>query len=156
MINFKNIDHHINKRLSINDQPVYTISIAAKLLGISISTLRMYEKEGLIIPHKSQGNQRLYSYNDIGRIASIRKNIKEGRISINGIRAIFSIIPCYKIISCSEADRENCKAYHEGIKSCWAYKHKNNTCEKIDCRECDVYKNNYDFISAKNTIKKLL
>jgi hypothetical protein len=53
MINFKNIDHHINKRLSINDQPVYTIGIVAKLLGISIPTLRMYEREGLIIPHKS-------------------------------------------------------------------------------------------------------
>ena len=126
------------------------------MLGISIHSLRMYERKGLIIPFKSLGNQRLYSYNDIERILSIRKNIKERKISINGIRAIASMIPCYKIINCSEEDRKNCEAYHESNKPCWEYEHKNNICENIDCRECDVYKNNYDFLNTKNMLKKLL
>ena len=43
------------------DEPKYTISNAAKLAGISIHTLRMYEREGLIIPFKKTSNQRLYS-----------------------------------------------------------------------------------------------
>ena len=66
------------------------------------------------------------------------------------------MIPCYRIINCSEKDRSNCEAYHENNKPCWDYKHKNNICENIDCRECDVYKNYYDFISTKNILKKLL
>jgi MerR family transcriptional regulator/heat shock protein HspR len=139
-----------------SEETIFPIRTAAKLLGISIHTLRMYEREGLIIPFKTSGNQRLYSYNDIERIVSIRKNIKESKISINGLRAITSMVPCFRIINCSQDDRKNCEAYHEGIKPCWTYKHKNNICENIDCRECDVYKNNYDFISTKNTLKILL
>ena len=136
-----------------NEQPILPIRSAAKIIGISIHTLRMYEREGLIIPHKSQGNQRLYSYNDIERIQSIGKYIRERKISINGIRAIASMIPCYKIINCSEEDRKNCEAFHENKKPCWSYKHRNNICEKIDCRECEVYKNNYDYESTMDTIK---
>ena len=40
----------------ISNKPVYTISTAARLLGISIPTLRMYENEGLIIPFKNPAN----------------------------------------------------------------------------------------------------
>uniref|UniRef100_UPI003296ABC7 hypothetical protein n=1 Tax=Salmonella enterica TaxID=28901 RepID=UPI003296ABC7 len=75
------------------------------------------------------------------------------RISINGIRAIASMIPCYKIINCSEEDRKNCEAFHENTKPCWSNKHRKNICEKIDCRECEVYKNNYDYESTMSTIK---
>ena len=35
-----------------NTEPVFPISTAAKLLKISVHTLRMYEREGLIIPFK--------------------------------------------------------------------------------------------------------
>ena len=43
------------------NSPKYTISSAATLLGISVHTLRMYEREGLIIPFKKESGQRLYS-----------------------------------------------------------------------------------------------
>ncbi|MFH2031950.1 MAG: MerR family DNA-binding transcriptional regulator [Bacteroidota bacterium] len=44
---------------NIPTEPKYTISSAANLLGISVHTMRMYEKEGLIIPFKKESNQRL-------------------------------------------------------------------------------------------------
>jgi MerR family transcriptional regulator/heat shock protein HspR len=34
------------------NEPIFTISAAAKLLGISVHTLRMYEREGLFIRSK--------------------------------------------------------------------------------------------------------
>jgi MerR family transcriptional regulator/heat shock protein HspR len=139
----------------INDfEPIYPIRTAAKLLGISIPTLRMYEKEGLIIPYKSDGNQRLYSFNDIQRIRDIRKDINENKISINGLRAIASLIPCWQIKNCDYSERENCQAYKEQLKPCWLYKHSGNICENNDCRECEVYLYNSDFEKIRDTIRK--
>lgn len=90
-----------------NDLPIYPISVAAQLLNISVHTLRMYEREGLIIPHKKKSNQRLYSKVDLERIQCIRKAINESKISINGIKTIYSLIPCWELVKCSEEDKKN-------------------------------------------------
>ena len=124
-----------------DNQPIFHISAAAKLLGISIPTLRMYEKEGLVLPHKTKSNQRIYSKQDIDRIQCIRRAIKEKGISINGIKVIYSLIPCWDIIKCSDDDRGNCGAYNGGEKPCWTFNHPDTTCEHKDCRDCDVYLN---------------
>ncbi len=71
------------------DEPKYTISNAAKLAGISIHTVRMYKREGLIIPFKKTSNQRLYSDRDLERIHCIRHSINEDKINIEGIRRFF-------------------------------------------------------------------
>ena len=133
-------------------EPIFTISTTAKLLGISVHTLRMYEREGLIIPFKKNSNQRLYSNKDIERIKCIRKAINESKISINGIKAIYSLIPCSKLINCSDAERNNCKAFIENKQACWSYKDHNSYCKDVDCIDCDVYKN----YSACSNIKELL
>lgn len=138
------------------DQPIYTISNAAKLLGISVHTLRMYEREGLIIPFKKESNQRLYSDRDLDRINCIRSTINDDKINIEGIRRILSLIPCWAIINCSEQDRENCEAYSDFHKPCWMVNHKNNICEGKDCRECEVYKSFGTCSSIKNKLKQLL
>jgi MerR family transcriptional regulator/heat shock protein HspR len=122
------------------EEPVYSISSAARMLHISVHTLRMYEREGLIIPFKKQSKQRLYSKIDIERIECIRRAINEAKISINGIRAIYSLIPCWDIVKCSEVERNACDSFNEHMKPCWSYAHDNNTCEDRSCRDCDVYK----------------
>ena len=45
----------------VNEEPRYVISVAARILGIRTYTLRYYEKIGIIEPHRSRGNIRLYS-----------------------------------------------------------------------------------------------
>ena len=146
------MDQHKKKK----DEPIFPIRTAAKLLNISIPTLRMYEKEGLIIPFKSAGNQRLYSYSDIIRIERIRNDINENKISINGLRAIASLVPCWQIKNCSDDERNNCKAFNEQLKPCWLYKHSDNICELNDCRDCDVYMYNSDFEKIRATIRKAM
>ena len=84
-----------------NDQSIYPIRTAAKLLNISVHTLRMYEKENLIIPYKKSTNHRLYSQFDIDRIKCIRQAINESKISINGIKSIYSLMPCWEVKKCS-------------------------------------------------------
>lgn len=137
-----------------NDLPLYTISSAAKLLDISVHTLRMYEKEGLIVPFKKASSHRLYSNSDIERLKCIRQGINEFKISIAGIKAIYSLIPCWDIVKCTEADRNNCNSFKEHSKPCWCYAHEN-TCKERNCRECDVYRNHSDCGRIKNLIKSI-
>ena len=135
--------------------PIYPIRTAAKLLGISISTLRMYEKEGLIIPHKTEGNQRIYSEADLERLRCIRRAINESKISINGIKTIYSLIPCWEVVKCSEEDRNICDAFQNHEQPCWTFRHPNTACENLDCKECEVYTNYSECGKVKGLIKKI-
>ncbi len=137
------------------DEPIYPISTAAKMLNISVHTLRMYEKENLIIPFKKASNHRLYSQSDIERIKCIRNAINESKISINGIKTIYSMMPCWDYIGCSDEDRKNCPAYNSHSEPCWAVKVKGTVCEKRECRNCDVYNKFSECSNIKNFIKNL-
>ncbi|MCX8107027.1 MAG: MerR family transcriptional regulator [Ignavibacterium album] len=138
-----------------NNEPLYPISTAAKLLNISVHTLRMYEKENLIIPFKKTSNHRLYSQNDLERLRCIRRAINESKISINGIKTIYAMMPCWEYINCSMEERENCPAYTSHSEPCWAAKGKGTVCEKIDCRYCDVYNKFSECQHIKGFIKNL-
>ena len=64
--------------MKIDDtEPVFSIGIVAKKLGVSVSTVRMYEKEGLIIPYRTETGRRLYSFFDLKRISFIIELIKK-------------------------------------------------------------------------------
>lgn len=135
------------------EEPIFTISTAAKILEISIPTLRMYEHESLFIPFKKITHQRLYSEADIDRIACIRRSINELKISINGIKAIYSLIPCWDIFKCNPDDRMKCSAFNGIHQPCWSYKPVNRICERQDCRDCKVYKNYSDCMKIKELLK---
>lgn len=138
------------------DTPKYTISTAANLLGISVHTMRMYEKEGLIIPFKKESGQRLYTDRDLERLRCVRSAINEQKISIAGIKMMLSLIPCWGIMKCPEKDRKDCAAFNGHSEPCWQLKHKNNFCEDKDCRVCDVYQSFGDCHSIKDKLKKLI
>jgi len=110
------------------DEPKYTISVAAKLLNISTHALRLYEREGLIIPFKKPSGHRLFSDFDLERLKCIREMITERKFNLSGIVGMLSLIPCWEIINCSEKDRENCEAYKGNFGTCWSYQHKDNIC----------------------------
>lgn len=138
-----------------NNEPVFSISTAAKLMGISVHTLRMYEKEGLILPYKKQTSHRLYSHADVERIQCIRNAINEDKISINGIKTIYSLIPCWKITACGET-AQTCKVFENHSVPCWLYKHRKNECTLKDCRTCVVYTDFGTCKSIKNKLTVLL
>ncbi|MFZ1279446.1 MAG: MerR family transcriptional regulator, partial [Ignavibacteriaceae bacterium] len=121
------------------EEPIYPIRIAAKLLNISVHTLRMYEKEDLILPYKKSSSHRLYSLNDIDRINCIRSAINESKISINGIKTIYSMMPCWEVMNCSKEDRSKCSAFLRHSGPCWAVKGDDTVCANKDCRNCSVY-----------------
>jgi MerR family transcriptional regulator, heat shock protein HspR len=145
---FKNINFfsNINNRMSENNnqefyKPIYSIGSTARILDISVHTIRMYEKAGLILPNKEKGRNRLYSEKDIERIRCIRKEINENKYSISSIQKILSFIPCWREINCSEEARINCQAFNNGNLPCWTYKHNETKCNSLKCRACEVYNN---------------
>lgn len=139
-----------------SDTPLYSIGTAARILGISVHTMRMYERNGLIVPYKSKTRQRLYADSDIERLRCIRNAINVEKISIQGIRTVLSLIPCWAILHCSEGDRQGCPAHNGHSEPCWSLKKKGAFCADRSCRSCEVYKDFGDCKSIKDRLKQLL
>ncbi len=139
-----------------SDVPIFSISAAAKILNISVHTLRMYEREGLFISYKKDSHNRLFSKDDIERIQCIRRTINEAKISIKGIKAIYSLVPCWKIFMCGSEDRAKCEAFNGYNEPCWHLVHSGTICERQNCRECAVYKEYSDCHKIKELIKSFL
>ncbi len=128
-----------NDSLSLKNQPIFAIGLASVRLGLSFSALRMYEEEGLLIPHRTSTGRRIYSLADLEWIDCIRKVIKERGLNIEGIREILSLIPCWEVYQCSMKARESCEGYLSSLKPCWSLKNKSCSRGPEDCRACDVY-----------------
>ncbi|MGE4420229.1 MAG: helix-turn-helix transcriptional regulator [Sulfurimonas sp.] len=73
------------------DEPVYLISIVAKVLDIHPQTLRQYERENLITPSRSSGKIRLYSQKDIDRIKLILRLTRELGVNLAGVDIILRL-----------------------------------------------------------------
>ena len=72
------------------DRPVFTLSVAADLLGLHPRTLRIYEEKGLVVPARTGGNRRRYSQNDIQRFQTIRQLTRAG-VNLEGVRIILDM-----------------------------------------------------------------
>ena len=73
------------------DEPVYMISIVAKILDIHPQTLRQYERENLIAPSRSDGRIRLYSQRDIEKIKMILRLTREVGVNLAGVDVVIRL-----------------------------------------------------------------
>ncbi|HEB9332521.1 TPA: helix-turn-helix transcriptional regulator [Campylobacter coli] len=73
------------------DEPVYLISVVAKVLSIHPQTLRQYEREGLIEPSRTDGKIRLYSQRDIDRIKLILRLTRDMGVNLAGVDVILKL-----------------------------------------------------------------
>ena len=67
-------------------EPVFVISVAARLLEMHPQTLRKYEREGLIAPSRTTGNLRLYSDRDIERLRQVKYLVDERGLNLAGVQ----------------------------------------------------------------------
>lgn len=67
-------------------EPVFVISVAARLLELHPQTLRKYEREGLIAPSRTTGNLRLYSDRDIERLRQVKYLVEERGLNLAGVQ----------------------------------------------------------------------
>ncbi|UCC16066.1 MAG: MerR family transcriptional regulator [Dehalococcoidales bacterium] len=73
---------------SMDREPRYVISVAARMCGVRSYTLRYYEKIGIIEPSRSEGNIRLYSDEDIAKIKQMKTLMEDLGITIAGAEVI--------------------------------------------------------------------
>jgi MerR family transcriptional regulator/heat shock protein HspR len=123
-----------------NWRPIISIGTAANLVGLSVSALRKYEKEGLLLFYRTPTKRRLLSRADIDRIKMIQKLINEVGLNMEGIRRILALLPCWKLKPCPEEDRQKCQALVDATRPCWMNNETECKFKGIDCRECNVYR----------------
>jgi MerR family transcriptional regulator, heat shock protein HspR len=68
------------------DEPVFIISVAARLVEMHPQTLRKYEREGLIAPSRTHGNLRLYSDQDIERLRQVKYLVENRGLNLAGVQ----------------------------------------------------------------------
>ena len=69
----------------------YTISVVAEQFGVHPQTLRMYEREGLLKPSRSQGNTRMYTDDDIARLDVILSLTRDLGVNLAGVEIILNM-----------------------------------------------------------------
>jgi MerR family transcriptional regulator/heat shock protein HspR len=60
------------------NEPVFTISVVAKMLDLHPQTLRQYDRMGLVQPARVSGKNRMYSHADIQKLQEIVELTKDG------------------------------------------------------------------------------
>lgn len=162
----------------VGAKSTYSIGEVAATLGISVETIRAYDRLGLIIISKSEKGRRIFSGTDLDRLKCIRSAINEHKISIEGIRRMQSLVPCWSHIQCPENQRKECPAFLRSSGGCWTYaaswqvsrraawhsahqentnerdRHSNNECAGLECKDCKVYQLSGTCESIKSLIYK--
>src|SRR5579859_8081405 len=69
----------------------YMISAVAEQYEIHPQTLRLYEREGLLAPSRSDGNTRLYTDEDLERLEVILKLTRELGVNLAGVEIILNM-----------------------------------------------------------------
>ena len=69
----------------------YMISVVAKSYGIHPQTLRLYEREGLLKPSRTEGNTRLYSEEDLKQLELVLNLTRDLGVNLAGVEIILNM-----------------------------------------------------------------
>jgi MerR family transcriptional regulator/heat shock protein HspR len=73
------------------EETFYAIGVVAKMYNIHQQTLRLYEREGLLKPARSDGNTRLYSEKDLERLELILSLCRDMGVNLAGVDIILNL-----------------------------------------------------------------
>ena len=73
------------------NEPLYVISVAARMIGVHAQTLRYYERAGLIEPSRSEGNRRYYSEQDLERLRRIKTLMDDMGMNLAGAEVVLRL-----------------------------------------------------------------
>jgi len=73
------------------DEPCYPISVVAQMVDLHPQTLRNYEQIGLVVPHRTAGNIRLYSQREVERLHKINRLTQDLGVNLAGVEIILRL-----------------------------------------------------------------
>ena len=74
------------------DEPLYVISVVARMVGVHAQTLRYYERAGLVAPSRSRGNRRYYSQRDLERLVRIKTLMDDMGMNLAGAEVVIRLM----------------------------------------------------------------
>ncbi len=113
------------------------IGAVARHFGVSVDLLRLYEREGLVIPLKSPKGTRYFTELDYPWIETVLRLVREARLNFAGIRHLLALLPCWEIRGCGESRKHECNIAADASAPCWALQ---GCCRPEDCYSCAVYR----------------
>ena len=72
-------------------QAYYMISVVAQKYNIHPQTLRLYEREGLLKPSRTEGNTRLYSQQDLEQLETILSLTRDLGVNLAGVEIVLNM-----------------------------------------------------------------
>ncbi|HKQ96456.1 MAG TPA: helix-turn-helix transcriptional regulator [Candidatus Polarisedimenticolia bacterium] len=73
------------------DSAFFMISVVARQFGVHPQTLRLYEREGLLQPSRTEGNTRLYSERDLETLSLILSLTRDLGVNLAGVEIILNM-----------------------------------------------------------------
>ena len=119
MCNTSLVRGQIVSEIGAFDRPVYTIGVAAEILGVHPRTLRIYETKNLLLPAR-RGNWRFFSERDLMWARGIQYLLHEVGMSVAGLQRILALIPCWELLPCSGDEMRLCPKSDDKRVPCWA------------------------------------
>ena len=74
------------------DEPIYVIGVAARLVQMHPQSLRYYERIGLVVPSRSRGNLRMYSQRDVERLMQVQRLVRDLGVNLAGVEVILRLM----------------------------------------------------------------
>ncbi len=114
------------------------IGAVAKHFDISVDLLRLYEREGLLLPIKSTKGTRYFTTQDYEWIGTLLRLVRESGLNFAGIRYLLALLPCWNLHRCDDSKLESCPNKLAADHPCWASE---SCCQNDhDCYNCSVYR----------------
>jgi len=113
------------------------IGEVARHFGVSVDLLRLYEREGLLIPLKSAKGTRYFTEFDYPWITMLMRLVRDDGLNFAGIRRLLALLPCWDLRGCQGHSRRECSNLMGIIDPCWM---NGSCCEPTDCYHCPVYR----------------
>jgi MerR family transcriptional regulator, heat shock protein HspR len=79
------------RKTRVKTRAGYMISAVAEMYNLHPQTLRLYEREGLLSPSRSEGNTRLYTEDDLQRLEVILSLTRDLGVNLAGIEIILNM-----------------------------------------------------------------
>jgi hypothetical protein len=113
------------------------IGEVAHHFGVSVDLLRLYEREGILIPLKSEKGTRYFTELDYPWIATVLRLVRGAGLNFAGIRHLLALLPCWEMRGCGTGRKHECGTISGAASPCWM---EQKCCAPGDCYACDVYR----------------
>lgn len=121
-----------------NKPQLIKIGAIARKFGISVDLLRLYEREGLLIPIKSPKGTRYFAERDFEWIETLMRLVRDSGLNFAGIRHLLALLPCWTMKHCKLERTHECPAADHPVEPCWIT---HSCCQTgRDCYGCEVYR----------------